>query len=240
MFYLLAGVAALGLLLWLASNFANSSPEQVRKVLVRVGIGLGALILLWLLATGRGGQLLTFGFVLIPLAMRWWRRRKGAAGFEPGGGSSAGRVSRVATDSLSMELDHDSGRMTGSVTRGAFRGRDLGSMDLADLLTLWSDLRQADAASLPLLETWLDRIYPDNWRDAADRVAAGTEPQSAPASGPLSRVEAFAILGLPEDASREAIAAAHKRLMRQFHPDLGGSSWLAARINQARDLLLGD
>lgn len=238
MVYLLAGVAGIVALAWLASAFARASAAEIRKLLVRVAIGFGVLLALWLLLTGRGGQILTFGILLVPLAIRWWRRRQGAAGFEPGG-ATAGRVSRVATNSLLMELDLDTGRMTGSVTAGAFRGRDLAELGLADLLTLWSELRMQDPASLPLLETWLDRTHPESWRDAAERVSAGREAPKAPGSGPMTRVEAFAILGLPEDAPPDAITAAHKRLMRHVHPDLGGSSWLAARINEARDVLLG-
>lgn len=58
-------------------------------------------------------------------------------------------------------------------------------------------------------------------------------------SGAMTRDEAYQVLGLRPGASEADIRAAHHRLMRAAHPDAGGSDWLAARINQARDLLLG-
>jgi DnaJ family protein C protein 19 len=57
--------------------------------------------------------------------------------------------------------------------------------------------------------------------------------------GPMSRQEAYEILGLKSGASEVEIKAAHHRLMRSAHPDVGGSEWLATRVNQARDVLLG-
>jgi hypothetical protein len=55
----------------------------------------------------------------------------------------------------------------------------------------------------------------------------------------MTRDEAYQILGLKPGADADAIHAAHRRLMRAAHPDTGGSDWLASRINQARDVLLG-
>jgi DnaJ-domain-containing protein 1 len=80
-----------------------------------------------------------------------------------------------------------------------------------------------------LLEAWLDRTDPA-WRE---------EPPPAPAAGPMTRAEALAVLGLAEGASEADIRAAHRRLMQSAHPDRGGSDWLAARINEARAVLLG-
>ncbi len=61
----------------------------------------------------------------------------------------------------------------------------------------------------------------------------------APSPGPMTENEACEVLGLPRDASTEEIRAAHKRLIKQYHPDQGGSDYLAARINMAKDILLG-
>lgn len=59
-------------------------------------------------------------------------------------------------------------------------------------------------------------------------------------AGPrMGRREALAILGLPDGASEAEVREAWVRLMRQVHPDGGGTDWLAARVNQARDVLLG-
>ncbi|MDR3529173.1 MAG: DnaJ domain-containing protein [Rhodopila sp.] len=68
------------------------------------------------------------------------------------------------------------------------------------------------------------------------RIGGGAPP---PRSGAMSREEAYEVLGLHPGASKTEIREAHRRLMRGAHPDAGGSDWLAARINQARDILLG-
>jgi hypothetical protein len=127
-----------------------------------------------------------------------------------------------------MHLDHVTGSLSGRIRRGAQAGRDLAGLDLPAILALMAECRQADPESIPLLEAWLDHAHP-GWRDAA----------AEPADGPMTRADALAILGLAEGADAGAIRAAHRRLMRTAHPDRGGSDWLAARINQARDLLLG-
>jgi DnaJ family protein C protein 19 len=68
---------------------------------------------------------------------------------------------------------------------------------------------------------------------------SGSSRSGAPRSGAMTRDEAYEVLGLHPGASEPEIKEAHRRLMRGAHPDAGGSDWLAARINQARDILLG-
>ena len=57
--------------------------------------------------------------------------------------------------------------------------------------------------------------------------------------GDMNRAEALAILGLKEGASKEEIVAAHRHLMQKLHPDRDGNDYLAAKLNQAKDLLVG-
>jgi DnaJ family protein C protein 19 len=68
---------------------------------------------------------------------------------------------------------------------------------------------------------------------------AGSPPPPRRQGSSMSRDEAYEVLGLKPGASADDVHAAHRRLMRMAHPDTGGSDWLASRINQARDVLLG-
>lgn len=74
-------------------------------------------------------------------------------------------------------------------------------------------------------------------RYRAQARAGGPTPRT---SGKMSRAEALSVLGLNEGATPEDIRAAHHRLIKQTHPDKGGSSYLAAKINEAKDVLLGE
>jgi hypothetical protein len=239
MAWLAIGFGGLLLGLWLLRLFATARVETVKKAGAwSLGI-LGGVVLLVLLATGRGGQALWTLFLFGPMAWRWWQGRRAARRFgrDPGEvppGEAAGDSSAVDTATLAMRLHHGSGRMTGRVRRGAYEGRDLADLGLPDLLALLADCRAADPDSVPLLEAWLDRVDA-GWREAAPPPGATAPP---PPGGPMTRQEALAVLGLAEGVAAEEIRAAHRRLMRGAHPDQGGSDWLAARINQARDVLL--
>ena len=79
------------------------------------------------------------------------------------------------------------------------------------------------------------------WKQHAAGGLAGARPGAPPPSrlGPMKRAEALEVLGLVDPVSDSDVRAAWVRLMRVAHPDGGGSDWLAARINQAKDVLLG-
>ena len=231
MVWLALGIGVLAAALWLLRLFATTPPEVIRKALVWTLAGLGGGMLLLLLVAGRGGQAIWALALFGPALWRWWQGLRASRAFARGTAGAPGE-SAVETATLEMRLDHESGEMRGQVRRGAFAGADLATLGLPELLDLLDDCRLADPESLPLLETWLDRLAPD-WREAASGSGA---PPSAP--GVMGRDEALAILGLAEGATPEEVRAAHRRLMRGAHPDHGGSDWLAARINQARDTLL--
>lgn len=231
MVWLALGAGGLVFGLWLLRVFATAPPAAIRTAGLWVLAVFGAGLLALLLVSGRGMQsiwtLAFFGPVLWRKVQGWRAARRFA------GRPAPEDASLVETATLAMRLDHASGLMTGRVLRGPQAGRELAELPLEALLALLATCRAEDADSVPLLEAWLDRVQPD-WR-----LADSPGPMGAPADGPMTRAEALSVLGLEEGAAAEAVRAAHRRLMRSAHPDHGGSDWLAARINQARDLLLG-
>lgn len=241
MVWVALGAGGLLFAVWLLRLVANAPVAAVRQGLLwGLGVAAAAAIVL-LLVSGRGFQVAWALVPLAPFAWRWWRGRRAARRFgAPSGGAGAGGgggESRVETATLQMRLDHGSGRMSGRVRRGAHAGRELAELSCPELLALLAECRAGDADSVPLLEAWLDRLDPD-WRadDGAGRGPKGPPPASG--GGRMTRQEALAVLGLSEGASEAEIRAAHRRLMRTAHPDGGGSDWLAARVNEARDVLL--
>jgi hypothetical protein len=229
MLWLAAGAGLLLLLVVLAQGFAGARVETIRKAgLWSAGI-LAVAVLGLLLFSGRAGQMLWTLALFAPILGRrvqgWWARWR----FGQRTDAAAG-VSAVETATLAMRVALDTGAITGRIKRGAQAGRDLAELDLAELLALLRDCQAADPESVPLLEAWLDRAAPD-WRSAG-------APHPPMPGGPMSRAEALDVLGLAEGAPEAEIRAAHRRLMQGAHPDKGGSDWLAARINQARDVLL--
>ena len=95
---------------------------------------------------------------------------------------------------------------------------------------------QDDEESVALLQTYLDRVYADTWQQQA---SAQGQQRAASEPGEMSREEALQILGLSSDAGESEIIETHRRLMQKLHPDRGGSAYLAATINLAKDTLLG-
>jgi len=146
---------------------------------------------------------------------------------------SAGQSSQVRSHYLDMSLDHDSGALSGRILAGPNGGRSLDEFDLAQLIAM---IPAFDAESVALLESYLDRRFPA-WRENAERNAAGGQ-RRAPPGGKMTEEEAYQILGLQPGASRDEIGRAHRALMKKLHPDQGGSTYLAARVNEAKDTLL--
>ena len=151
-----------------------------------------------------------------------------------GGGAkrSAGQTSKVRSQFLDMTLDHDSGELSGQIVAGPYAGRDLREFDLAQLTAMMSGF---DAESVALFESYLDRRFPA-WRQDAQGDAARGQSR-APSGGKMTDEEAYQILGLQPGASHDEIGRAHRALMKKLHPDQGGSTYLAARVNQAKDTL---
>lgn len=161
---------------------------------------------------------------------------RGIPGFSSAGKQSAGGQSTVRSAALEMQLDHDSGAMSGRVLAGTFEGRGLDDLDQSDLVQFYADI-VGDGESRALLEAYLDRRFA-GWReDVDDDPTAGQG--STTGAGPMTHEEAHQVLGLAAGASEADVLAAHRRLMKSVHPDHGGSTFLAAKINEAKDRLLG-
>jgi DnaJ-domain-containing protein 1 len=127
--------------------------------------------------------------------------------------------------------------MDGEILEGRFAGRRLSDLSLDDLVGLHGECR-ADEESTTLLDAYLDRVYGEDWYT---RAQASDETRSyQTGAGIMSREEAYEILGLKPGANRDEVIEAHRRLMQKLHPDRGGSTYLAAKINRAKDVLLED
>lgn len=239
--FFLAGLALLLLLIFGANRFAAADPRKLAGGVRKLG-GVGALLLAALLLF-RG--LLVFALPLAVFGLGLLGMRLGGVGSGFSFGSAArrspGQKSQVRTGTLTMELDHDTGRMEGLVLSGRFAGRPLSSLGESELCDLLADVRTADPQAVPLLESYLDWRFLE-WRDDAKGAGAGqqgSQGRARPASSRMDKEEAYAVLGLDPGASAEAISRAHRNLMKKLHPDQGGSNYLAARINEAKEVLLG-
>lgn len=181
-------------------------------------------------------------FMLILYGHHFGLRVPPLPGFEGlfrGPRKSAGQKSGVRTDTLEMVLDHDSGRMEGRCLKGRFAGRDLSSLRDEEVLQMLDEIGATDSQGASLLEAYLDRRC-KGWRDRRSAGASEEEARKArDQGGRMSRKEAYDVLDLKPGAAEAEIRAAHRRLMMKLHPDQGGSTYLASRINEAKDVLLG-
>jgi DnaJ domain len=239
--YVLAVIVGLALLVAAGNAFTKLNPGQLALVLRRSA----ATVLL-----GTSGFLALRGF--LPVAIPLFLLGLGLLGIRPFAFQqrTPGQKSRVSTSLLAMELDHDSGNMDGRVLSGRFEGRELGTMELRELLDLREEALGLNDQSAVLLDAFLDRRDP-SWREAwsarhgagqgdgANRSSNGSGRSGRNGRTAMGREEALQVLGLAEGATEEEIRSAHRRMMKNFHPDHGGSDYLAAKINQAKDVLLG-
>lgn len=230
MLYLLGGFAVLCGLLLLGYLFVNADPARLARNVKWAAIGGAVLAVVGLAVSGWLAMLLAPLVILFP-ALR--RLRSMVGGLH---GPTTGQASDVQTPFIRMRLDHDTGSMSGTVLAGRFSGMRLDELRPPELLVLLRECRAADEEGARLLEAYLDRAR-SNWHDEMANDQARNEPPPSRAAD-LTVEEAYAILGLEPGADAEAIKAAHHRLMKQLHPDHGGTDYFAAKINRARDVLL--
>jgi hypothetical protein len=235
---LIAGAIAVFVLYTVLQMFRAANPASLARAIKIVG---GVLALAVAAFIGLRGELA----VAIPLGvfgagLLGWSPFAGSplgyfGGLFGGAGAqrSAGQRSRVRSQFLEMNLDHDTSQLTGRIIAGRHAGHSLDELNLPQLLAL---VPSFDTQSVSLLESYLDRRFPA-WRQDAQGNTAGGQ-RRAPAGGKMTEEEAYQILGLQPGAGRDEISRAHRGLMKKLHPDQGGSTYLAARVNEAKDTLL--
>jgi hypothetical protein len=217
--------------------YTKAPPALLARLLKRVGavsaLGAGA----FLFTRGR----IDFGMFLIGAGLWMLGLWKFAANPFSGFGSATrtGGVSRVRSAMIEMELDHASGSIRGVVLAGRDEGKRLDALTRPNLMELYAACRSDDPDGARLLEVYLDRRFP-GWRQAGNGQGDAGSAQSGAGRRPatISEDEAYEILGLKKGAARQDIARAHRDLMKKLHPDHGGTTDLAARVNEAKEVLM--
>lgn len=232
--YLIMGAGALLCVLWAVGRFTGGDPKLIAKHMRKIGGWSLLAFAAFLAMRGNYGGAAPLAMVALSVL--------GISGF--GGFSnpfatntakSSGGRSSVRTRFVEMSLDHDSGEMDGTVLAGSAQGQKLSTLALEPLLHLRREVA-ADHDSISLVEAYLDRRFA-GWREHVDHDANARQ-GGAGASNAMTQDEAYQILGLQPGADAEEIRRAHRALMKKVHPDQGGSTWLASKLNEAKDLLL--
>ncbi|WP_282607363.1 DnaJ domain-containing protein [Pelagibius sp. Alg239-R121] len=258
--YFFLGLCSLVGLLLLAKWYSSADPKALAKTVPRVVIVVAVAILILIVLTGRIALLLALAPVILMFFARFRalkNRVRAAMGPQPG------QTSEVVTRYFRMTLDHDSGDLSGDVLDGAFAGRGLDELTREELMDLWNEI-VVDAQSASVLESYLNRRLGPDWPGDSAEESSGYDDSAQKESGhrrksrsgwgsssgrrtnedtpseAMTRQQAYEVLGLKPGASKEEVREAHKRLLQKIHPDHGGSNFLAAQINRAKDLLLKD
>lgn len=215
--------------------FKNTPKSQIKSMYWKLGLSSIAIVLILLAATGRIhwvgamiGALIPFVRRSLPMLIRFFPMIQQYFRTRSPSSPQSGNCSEVRTAVLNMVLDHDSEQLSGEVISGPFAGANLDALELGQLQTLLDYCQQQDKDSVKLLANYLQHRFGNSWQQAAP-------PQQ---DGNLTEDTAYAVLGLHTGASKDEIISAHRKMMQKVHPDRGGSDYLAAQINQAKDLLI--
>jgi hypothetical protein len=242
MIYLLAGFLLIWLVLGALKAFAQASPAALARLIKRGG-GVAALaIALFLLL--RGGVALAIGFA----GLGFWLLNLGKGGLwrmfaspardaSSGTGRASNRASCVRSAMIEMELDHETGKMRGSILAGPEEGKELDSLTRPQCEIIYNLCRRDDPEGARLLEAYLDRRF-SGWRPADEAQSGSGGGAARRRTGAMSKDEAYEVLGLHKGATREEVVRSHRSLMKKLHPDHGGTTDLAARVNEAKEVLM--
>ncbi|MBN8941403.1 MAG: DnaJ domain-containing protein [Rhizobiales bacterium] len=232
MTYLIAGIIAVIVFSGGLNAILNANPKWLSKQMRKIGGVAAIAFALFLMARGQLELAIASGIAgatllgLVP-------GQGMLSGWNPAGTKTPRQTSSVRSRFIEMELEIDTGRMSGRFVAGSLAGQTLEQISIARLVQAFAEI---DAESAALLEAYLNRRDPA-WRENAEGNA-GAGQGGAPVSSAMTKEEAYQILGLQPGADEQAIRGAHRALMKKLHPDQGGSTWLASRVNQAKDVLL--
>jgi hypothetical protein len=240
---LLIGSFALVFILILLHGFTRADPRTMVKGLRYLGSGALGLAAAYFLVRGIVPAAVLLGSMAYgaftggrvwPGGWPNWHFPHSGGGARP----QTGRITRVATDWVDMELDHDTGEMRGRLLKGRFSGQFLNQLSNENVMRLYAEAGAADPETARLLEAYLDRRLGTDWRTKANEKTSSSQ-RPPPNSSAMTREEAYRVLGVVPGAREEEIRDAYKRLIMNLHPDRGGTDYLAAKINEAKDVLLG-
>ena len=244
--HILIGFLAALLVFSLIKYGINSSPKQRRQLAYIVAIGLAASILLLLLLTGRIHFLAAVVAAAIPFAKKLPSLLRYVPLFrylkqQLGGAKDNGpeNVSTVVTSLLAMSLEQFSGKIDGEILLGEFKGKHLTQLSQPQLFTLYQLASDQYPDSVPVFDAFLKRHIGEEWRKKSAQFGFQFDELNVPVhSSEMDVSQALQILGLTEGASKREVLDAHRKLMQKLHPDRGGSNFLAAQVNTAKDVLL--
>lgn len=214
-------------------------PEQRKRLLQRSVLGGAIIIIVLLILTG---HLHWFGAVLAgllamlrqnlgllvryaPVISRLYRSHVSGAG--PAG------FSTLNSRFIQINLNLDTGVVSGRVLAGEFKGRLLDEMSRSEIDRLADICKLQDAESSRLLSGYVSARFGGHagpGSDGRDRSDIRTEPT-------MTIEEALRVLGLKGTPTKQEITGAYRKIMQQIHPDRGGNEYFAAKVNQARDVL---
>lgn len=226
---------------WLFIRWVRKQPKQKQFQYIAIAV---AIILVGFAAAGKLNWVFALFAALVPVFQRVLSLLSYAPMFSKvfaqfknaQTGSAQHTNSSVESEYFSMQLDHTTGLMSGSVKKGEYTGKDLKDLNIEKLINLYKEISALDLDSAQLLEAYLDRRFKNKWRDHIDEKIHAKN--SVHSNSKMTIDEAFNILGLQLNATRDDIIDAHRKLMQKLHPDRGGNDYLASKINQAKDLLL--
>lgn len=225
--YLAIGVGLVLLLHLAVRFFSHATPHMVRMFGIALAVIMGIASIFLLLRIGQAQLASLVGSLMVILPLM-----KKIAGL-----FARVRPQRSHLKTEKLEVSIGRNHIRGTMLQGKYEGVSLGDISLVALREYYLDWCNSDPESAEILALWLDKQYHGDWRDDATEKASPKHPKKS--QPPMDKAEAAAILSISEDATPDTIRAAHKKLMQRNHPDSGGSEYLASKINQARDVLLG-